>query len=266
MNDEARKVTVFLDTNVLLKAFVEYRKRQQLPVYMSDPVANRFTFEKCIFEAYMAFRGVGGKKPSEGRGDWAQRYLKTEDDPSQMSRLASEFHEGSTALAFFWANQILEIEPDDYAEIISRYLSPDEQEKATESLGKFQTLRKQRQLFEELCSDFIEMLQDTKVTILSYANVFGSPDRWLKGVPSFFSLKTLDSFAKDTVLPSEDFEIVYAAIRVLADIFVTDDNHLRKCAMSLGLDPPLSAAGFCSSQEYEAKVREWKAGVMLASF
>lgn len=46
-----------------LKSFASYHKDHELKSYMTDPMASRYTFEKCIFEAYMAFRGVGGKKP-----------------------------------------------------------------------------------------------------------------------------------------------------------------------------------------------------------
>jgi hypothetical protein len=52
------KPRVFLDTNVLIKAFLNYRRNESLPFYLADPDAIRFTFEKCIFECYMIFGGA----------------------------------------------------------------------------------------------------------------------------------------------------------------------------------------------------------------
>jgi len=101
-------LVVFLDTSVLLKAFSIFRNEGALPDYITDKTTQKYTFEKCIFEAYMAFRGVGGKKPDEGRGDWAQRNLKQETDPKSMGDLGNLFHEKDQQYAFFWSNQILE--------------------------------------------------------------------------------------------------------------------------------------------------------------
>ena len=70
---------------------------------------------------------------------------------------------------------------------------------------------------------------------------------------------TLDSFARDTIFPSEDFEIVYAAICVNTHIFLTNDKHLRKCAMSLGQNYPLHGTDFCSTEDYAHKIDEWLA-------
>src|SRR6266699_13458 len=96
---------VFLDTNVLLKGFAASRSKKTLPAYITDPSTRRYTFEKCVFEAYMAFRGIGGRKPDEGRGDWAQRNLRAESDPTPINTLAGQIHGGDNELAFLWINQ-----------------------------------------------------------------------------------------------------------------------------------------------------------------
>lgn len=66
----------------------------------------------------------------------------------------------------------------------------------------------------------------------------------------------LDGFVKDTALPSEDFEIVYAAMTIPSDLFVTDDQRLIKCAWSLGLNYSLNASCFCKSDDYQVKTDE----------
>ncbi len=40
---------VFLDTNVLLPGFAAWRNGKSVPLAVSDPEADRCTFEKCIF-------------------------------------------------------------------------------------------------------------------------------------------------------------------------------------------------------------------------
>ena len=50
--------TTFLDTGALLHAFSIYRNRRELASYLKLPSFKNFTFEKCIYEAHMAFRGV----------------------------------------------------------------------------------------------------------------------------------------------------------------------------------------------------------------
>jgi hypothetical protein len=74
---------VFLDTSDLLSGFAAYRtKGYELPYCMTDLQAKRYTFEKCVYEAYTAFRGVGGKRPDEGRGNWAQKHLSMKMTPA----------------------------------------------------------------------------------------------------------------------------------------------------------------------------------------
>jgi len=239
MNNK-HKFTVFLDTSVLLQAFIGYRQNHELPLFMNDEETRRFTFEKCIYEAYMAFRGIGGKKPSEGRGDWANRFLKSETDPQSLDKLASKFHGDSMEYAFFWANNILSL-PANYGDEMSE-------------------LMRQNVLFETLCDDFCQMLEKNNVTTLWYFQVFSNDYEWIEKLglsPSgLVSPTLLDGFARETVIPSEDFENVFAASRINADIFLTDDNHLIRCAWSLGTNSSPSPSSFCRSEEYESKKHE----------
>ena len=236
------KITVFLDTSVLLPAFVSHRKGYTLPLYMNDTESARFTFEKCIYESYMAFRGVGGKKPSEGRGDWANRFLKNKNDPKSLDKLASKFHGDSMEYAFFWANNIQSVIPANYDEAMSQ-------------------LEQQRGFFEMLCDDFWRMLVENNITILWYSQVFSDNNTWIEKLglrPSnLVSPALLDGFVRATVIPSEDFENVFAASRINTDIFLTDDNQLIRCSWSLGTNSSPSAGSFCRSDEYETKKQEY---------
>lgn len=99
------------------------------------------------------------------------------------------------------------------------------------------------------------------MNILPYCAVFDLHQAGdLTGSSVSVSPGMLDGFIRDTALPSEDFEIVYAALRLPADIFVTDDERLIRCAMSLGLNFRLSPTSFCKGKDYSAKLQsmnEW---------
>lgn len=89
-----RQLVVFVDTAALLPAFASHLNGSAapLPAFLADAGVTRVTFEKCVFEAYMALRGVGGKKPDEGRNDWAQRHLREGHKDVTLDSLVSRLH------------------------------------------------------------------------------------------------------------------------------------------------------------------------------
>lgn len=249
--------TVFLDTNVLLDAFVAYRAERALPSYMTDLRARRLTFEKCVFESFMAFRGLGGKKPDEGRGDWAERFLRTDDDPKTVSSLIDTMHEGSKTYAYFWANQILEARHgiEELKNLANSNVSDQARENIGEVIRSLEALSREHDRFERTCRDFTHMLSHCRVEILSYFDVF-SPESPLRMYGPLDPVN-LDRFVRETILPSEDFEIVFAAARAEVDVFVTKDKRLRECAASLGLNLPITKDSFCDPAEYDQRATEW---------
>ena len=110
---------------------------------MIDHENQRFTFEKCSDEAYIAFRGVGGKKPSEGRGDWAKRFLSESGAPQPLEKLAGKYHGDNIGYALFWANQIMGVGPSDSPETVARYVKLEEVEKVQQALSEFSGLKEQ---------------------------------------------------------------------------------------------------------------------------
>ncbi len=252
------KAKVFLDTNVLLKGFAALKRDQPLPKYIIATTVERYTFEKCIYEAYMAFRGVGGRKPDEGRGDWAERYLRAETDPSPIGKLTRQIHNGDKTFAFFWINQILEagVGIDHYEQLVGQFVRPEERETAYADVKRLRQLALDRGRFEHLCDEFRSFLDEYAVKVLPYYKVFDLKrvDCISEGSSISVNAATLDGFARDTVLSSEDFEIVFAALSLPADLFVTDDMRLITCAMSLGLNFPLGPSSFCTGEEYSAKM------------
>jgi hypothetical protein len=262
---------VFLDTSVLLKGFAAYRNNHPPPPYLCDSQARRYTFEKCVFEAFMAFRGIGGKKPDEGRQDWAIRNLKLDTDPSPVGKLISQVHEGDKARAYYWLNQILEagvgidkfewsiMQRSDSCTCVANDDTPCRKPADTceyhRALAEIQGLRKlmsERRKFDILCGEFHNFLSTYAIREIPYCEVFD----FQKGATRQVSPACLEGFVKDTALPSEDFEIVYAAMTIPADILVTDDRRLINCAWSLGLNYQLHVSRFCRPNEYESKAEQ----------
>lgn len=232
----------FLDTNVILRGFASYINGGRLPSCFVDPRAHRLTFEKCIFECYGAFRGVGGKKPSEGRGQWAEVHLRGEGYPLRIGDLASKYC-ASIEDAFYQSNQILES-----ASGIDDFFEATGNQEMTEVL---RGLARDRVAFERLAAKLHRFLEECEVQIVPYLTVFGgAPD------DGFYHACRLNEFALDHILPSEDFEIVFAALMMEADLFITDDAHLRKCAYSLGLNAGLHQGMFTDMDGYDALVSD----------
>ena len=100
---------------------------------------------------------------------------------------------------------------------------------------------------------------------LSYLEIFGK-NKENDLLLSFTLPSRLDSFVRRTAIPSEDFEIIYSAERIGANIFVTDDKKLTTCSKSLGLNSFLKLSAFCGSNEYEKKKIQWKENRMSAKF
>lgn len=250
---ETMELVAFLDTSALLPAFARWLADETSapPLFLRDPRARRFTFEKCVFEAFVAFRGVGGKKPDEGRGDWAERHLRGDLRRVVVNHLSSTVHGGNTSLALFWLNNIQGTIASD----------------AAQNDVRLRELLDRRDEYERLCQRFQQFLEHHAVGTLLYGQVFGSLRT--DGVhldPRFDHGLNIDNLVRTAAIPSEDLEIVVAAERLAADIFVTEDNRLRRCAWSLGLNHRLSAASFCgaSNEAYEAKVRQCLTGEKMS--
>ncbi len=262
------KAKVFLDTNVLLKAFLSYRKfsceeidLSQIQLFIRDKETTKFTFEKCIYEAYLTFRGIGGKKPDEGKNDWADRFLILPDAPKTISKLISQFHGDNKSYAFYWLNNIDSLMYHEFGEHLS-LIKDDEKEEYSKEQIKLKELLHQKQLFLQLCGEFRNMINFFEIKILSYVDIFGH-DKTNDLLISFTFPSMLDSFAKNTAIPSEDFEIIYSAERIGADIFVTDDKRLITCSKSLGSNSFLDPSAFCQSDEYEEKKMQFNENCMF---
>lgn len=252
--DETRYPVVFLDTNVLISAFGSYRNGKSLPFYLTDPDASRFTFEKCIYEAYMIFQGV-----SKNGGKWAEKYLDKDRDARPLNDLLNKYHKHNNIVNKFegnyWINNIDGNEDlIDFCEDIMK--NPDDKTICEDLLREIHVLKGligNRDLFEKLCNEFLKMIKDNNINILSYEDVFCIKQNRLSERATEDLLWMRDILRRTIIIPSEDFEIVYAAMRLRADIFVTDEDAIIEHAPSFGLNLPLSANSFCRGNPKEVK-------------
>jgi hypothetical protein len=141
--------------------------------------------------------------------------------------------EGDDFLNIFWHHQILE----------AGYAPLPGQIDSSEHGKRFKALIRWRNSYEQACADFDKFLKAEAIGFVHYGSLFAHHDwQW----------KLID-LARDTLIPSEDLEIVLAALFAEADIFLTEDKKLIRFSFSLGLEP---APVFSEPKDLEKKLKE----------
>lgn len=210
---------VFLDTSVLLTAFGTWRIAGAQSRLLTTPDARKLTFEKCVCEAFLAFRGVGGKKPDEGRQDWARRYLTKAGDPVPLGDAAGKLHGGSLPDAHYWVGQADEAQ-------WARPETVDDWPSSAEAWRAHRAVIQNHQRYEALFAEFREFLREHDVEILSYEQIYE---------PAGYSCRliVMDGISERSTIPSEDFEIVVAGLLSGAALFVSTDTRLLRASNSV---------------------------------
>jgi len=225
-------VTVFLDTPILREAFVkktngtDWRQEYKLP---SD--AHLITAHKCIAEMY------GILKTSILDTELASYGLVS------SKRLREMIFDGDDFLNIFWHHQELEFSPSILAQPTD----------ANKHRPNYQMLVEWRTGYEQARRDFDEFLKQETIGYVHYGALFARHEWQGK----------FDDLAIETLIPSEDLEIVLAAWFAKADIFLTRDNRLIRFSFSLPLEPGIPA--FCKPEEFEQKWTEKRQGVIVYS-
>ncbi|WP_347274319.1 hypothetical protein [Candidatus Kuenenia sp.] len=227
-----KQVKTFLDTSVLLSVFGKVRNGSGRSYIIDTDQVERVTFEKCIFECFLAFRGVGGKKPDEGRQDWAKRFLRCKDDPIPLGDATGKLHAGSLIAAHYWVGQVDEAQwsvPetfDAYMGCVKKYVSKEDWPEAASDWEKFQRVFANHRRYQALFSEFRYFLSECGVFVLSYEILYEkSRQPW--------RLQTMEGVSQRSTVPSEDFEIVIAALLSEVDVFVSADRRLLTAAASI---------------------------------
>lgn len=220
---------IFLDTPILREGFVkninggDWRQDYKLPSNV-----HLITAHKCVAEMY----GI----------------LKTSILDTELSsyglvsskRLRDMIFNGDDFLNIFWHHQVLENLNSALVETID----------LEEQKEKLRLLIEWRAKYEQVRQDFDEFLQQEAIETVNYGILFTDHEWQAK----------FDDLAIETLIPSEDLEIVLSAWFVKADIFLTRDNGPIQFSFSLPLEPGIPV--FCKPEELEQKIVEKRQGVI----
>jgi hypothetical protein len=141
------------------------------------------------------------------------------------------------ALVVRWRSQL---------SLLLQHYPQNEADRATKNLQK---LVRWRIGYEQACADFDVFIEKAAIEYVHYGVLFANHE-WQQ--------KLID-LARDTLMPSEDWEIIIAAYFAQADIFLTSESKLVRFSFSLGLEP---APIFCTPEQFELKVQEKQAGAI----
>lgn len=226
------KPTVFLDTSVLLTAFGNSRNGGMPSFILDTDSVARTTFEKCVFECFLAFRGVGGKKPDEGRQDWAQRFLRLEGDPVPLGEAAGKLHFGCLKAAHYWTGQAEEAQytlPESFEEYmadVKRHVRAEEWDQASEIWGNLQKIFENHRRYLMLFAEFKMFLSKHHIQVLGYESLYTQAK-----MP--WRMMTMEGLSQRSTIPNEDFEIVVAALLSEPEVFVSTDRRLLAATASI---------------------------------
>ena len=219
------KPKIFLDTPILRRAFVMWINEEDWrQLYHLSDEFELVTSQKNAAEMY----GI----------------LKTNILESELKvyglislkHFRDAFLNGSEFLNIFWHRQILEAEHSFIPQVNDAHSK------------RFRELVKWRHGYEEACGDFDRFLKSESIEWVHYGSLFAKHE---------WQMKILD-LARDSLIPSEDWEIVVAACFAKADVFLTDDKKLIRFSFSLGLEP---VPAFCEPKDLEQKLQEIDAGI-----
>ncbi|HEY6332641.1 MAG TPA: hypothetical protein VI756_25180 [Blastocatellia bacterium] len=216
---------IFLDTTILHEAFAlraggdDWRAHYRLP---GD--AKLLTSQKNVAEMYGCLKTNMLEDP---------RFAKYGLNSSK--KLRDILFNGADYLSIFWSHQVLENTHRD-----------SEDDRLDWRLTE---LIRWRNGYERVCSDFEEFLEVESIEWVLYGLLFREHEwQW----------KIMD-LARETLMPSEDWEIVAAACFAGADIFLTDDSKLVRLSWSLGWAPrPV----FSFPEDLEKTICELAAGLI----
>ncbi len=222
-------ITIFLDTPILREAFVkktngtDWRQDYKLPSN-----SRLVTAHKCIAEMY------GILKTSILDTELASYNLVS------LKRFRDVIFDGDDFLNIFWHHQTLE---SPASTLISENRKDDYSK-------KLQMLAKWRAGYEQARYDFDQFLKQETIEYIHYGILFAQHEWQAK----------FDDLAIETLIPSEDLEIVLASWFAKADIFLTRDNNLIRFSFSLPLEPGVPV--FCKPENIEQKLKEKHYGVI----
>jgi hypothetical protein len=252
--EEKASMRAFIDSNVLAHIVGQTKTGQNTISLLRNANVQPITFSKCVYELYSILKGTTSYKGSKANhplkslvqphikhiNDIAQRLFKKEPDVDPL---------GNT---YYWYNLCEEWRYSDYFEWTEKSIEELVIASGIDEAKRW--LEKQREFVEwkegmSLAFDKVRArIQEEGIVVYDYVQVFSS--YWYKGEGQFYE----QEFAKDSLLPNEDFELVLAAFFLEADVFVTedDDGLIWRGGLSLGLNVP--SISFCCPERLKEAI------------
>ncbi|MEA5479133.1 hypothetical protein VB774_16040 [Pseudanabaena galeata UHCC 0370] len=232
---------VFIDTNVLAQIVGNKSDGKLVIQCLQESGIEAVTFSKCVYELYSMIKGTtkDGKTPKSD-GHPLKRFTKGDiNDIGQ--RLFKKTNLTEKANTPYWFNLCEEWMWSDffnsYEDLFEKYCDKSDQtdqEEIKETLSLQKDFCEWKASMRQSFSEIRQEISNNGITVFNYFEVFNSD--WYQFEGFFWE----QSFAQDSLIPNEDFELVLAAIALQASAFITTDNKelIWRGGLSLGLNAP----------------------------
>ncbi|NJK54406.1 MAG: hypothetical protein HC936_19490 [Leptolyngbyaceae cyanobacterium SU_3_3] len=233
------KNRVFIDTNVLALIAGNTSLGKSVIKHLNDAGLEAVTFSKCVYELYSLLKGTtSDRRDKKSRNnhplkDFLQPQIN--DIGQKLFRKTNLDHKANTYYWFslceewMWSDHF-----ESYEELIEKFCIESDREKSREMLSLQKDFVDWKMALRQAFSEVNQKISENGVTVFHYFEVFSSD--WYQ----FVGFSWEQTFAQDSLLPNEDFELVLASIALQAKAFITsDDNDLIwRGGLSLGLNSP----------------------------
>jgi hypothetical protein len=227
----------FLDTNVLAQILGESKSGRQTVLLLRQAGFELVTFSKCVYELYSLAKGT--TKDQNPNKNHPLKKLIPPDIISIAQRLFKKSPDiDDLATAYYWYNHSQDWEdPEHFTEtekLIETFVKESDHEAAKELIEKQQLFATWKRGMLSVFSKIDSLIEKENIRVCESFQIFSSD--WYKKEGFFYE----KDFAKHSLLPNEDFEIVLSALFLEARLFVTEDDKglIWRGGLSFGENMP----------------------------
>jgi hypothetical protein len=241
----------FLDSNVLAQVIAGSKRGEKIAKLLRDAKFELVTCSKCVYELYSLAKGTT-KAQDPDRNHPLKKLI-----PPDINNIAQKLFKKMPDIdalgnAYYWYNQCEEWQGWDHFEtmgsLIETLVIESDRQKAKELLEKQKQFVIWKEAMLSVFSEIDSLIKKEGIQVCHYFQVFSSD--WYKKYGFFYE----QDFAKDSLIPNEDFEIVLSALFLEAKVFVTEDDKglIWRGGLSLGLNSPNLT--FCCPERLEEAI------------
>lgn len=243
---------VLLDTNVLVDVVNGSKRGAMLIEILRRNRIEIYTFRKCVYELYSILKGTT-KDPHKNNNP-LKRFLNSEINDIAQQLFRNDSRIDMLGNTYFWCNLSEEWRCDENLqnryENIQKYVCPEQREEALQVLETQRKFLLWKSRIRDAMHNIDRILKGNGIRVCEYYQVYAS--EWYKKKGFFFEKE----FARDSLVPNEDFEIIMAAFFLEVKAFITRDNKglIWRGGLSLGLNVP--HISFCCPERIEQAIED----------